>query len=89
MTSETPTMTTEPPTQPDAQPRSAIPASDGGGAGLSVAGVTNSVTTAPEAVEKSGSGVGDENARASMECEGASRVVRSACKPAPPRDYLK
>ena len=46
-------------------------------------------TGAPEAVEKSGSGVGDENARASIEREGASRVVRSACKPAPPRDYLK
>jgi len=46
-------------------------------------------TGAPEAVEKSGSGVGDENARASMEREGASRVVRSACKPAPPRDLKK
>ncbi len=34
-------MTTEPPSRPDSQPRSAIPASDGRGPSLSVAGVTD------------------------------------------------
>ena len=44
-------MTTEPPPPPGSQPRSAIPATDGSGRALSVAGVTGSATTPAEAVE--------------------------------------
>ena len=43
-------MTTEPPAQPDSQPRSAIPATDGSGPTLSVAGVTDRAAARPKAL---------------------------------------
>ena len=44
-------MTTEPPVPPESQPRSAIPATDGSGPSLSVAGVTSASRVADEAGE--------------------------------------
>ena len=51
MTSEIPTMMNEPPARADSQPRSAIPATDGTGPALSVAGVTDQAAARPKALK--------------------------------------